>query len=202
MSELKPRRRMAAAERRISIIDAATRCFAERGFAGTTTASVAARADVNEALVFRHVRSKRELYIACVDSAWQLVRERSEALIAVEPATIHWRMPGRAFLELLEETPHVSQLWMRGLVDATGIAEIDEHIVQQMHTVHSYITSLIVRSADAGGTLPGRDPEVEAWSVIAMGLLGASIGSRGLASPETFDAVITAHRTWLTGSAT
>jgi len=192
--------RMPAKQRRSEIIEAATTCFAERGFAGTSTASVAALAVVNEALIFRHFGSKRALYIECVDEAWASMRARCSELFDDEPEAGHWRMPGRAFLELVRERPDVARMWMRGLVETTGTPEIDEHLAERMREVHAFVTDACRRSAAAGGLEADRDPSTEAWTIIAMGLLGASLGTRGLVEPAAFDAVLASHRTWLTGS--
>ncbi|MCW2922847.1 MAG: hypothetical protein JWM98_251 [Thermoleophilia bacterium] len=194
-----PRPRLAAAERRATILRAATTCFAERGFAGTTTASVAARAGVNEALVFRHYGSKQELYLATVDAAWLQLQARCDELFGEEPESRHWRLPGRAFLELVRDEPDVARMWMRGLVETTGIEAIDGHVADRMGEVHRYVAALVARSADAGGLTPGRSPETEAWTIVALGLLGASLGTRGLVADDAFDEVLSTHREWITG---
>lgn len=192
-------RRLPAAERREGIVDAATRCFAERGFGGTTTARVAAQANVNEALVFRHFGTKQDLYLACVDAAWDRLQSRVATLCVDEPPARHWRMPGRAFLELVRGEPHVARMWMRGLVETTGIEAVDEHLAQLMRQVHEYVTGSVRESADAGGVIDGRDPETEAWTIVALGLLGAALGTRGVVEQGSFDAVLATHREWMTG---
>lgn len=191
--------RLPAAERRAQIIDAATRCFADRGFGGATTASVAQEAAVNEALLFRHFGSKQGLYLACVDAAWARLTARVEALCGNEPVERQWRMPGRAFIELVQKQPHVAQLWVRGLVETTGIEQVDDHLATLMDDVHRYVTDMVRVSDDAGGVLDGRDPSTEAWTIIAIGLLGASLGTRGLVKKGAFDKVLAAHREWMTG---
>jgi AcrR family transcriptional regulator len=199
MTGSSPTPRLPAAQRREGIVNAATRCFAERGFGGTTTARVAAEADVNEALVFRHFGTKQHLYLACVDAAWERLQARSDELCTGEPAARHWRMPGRAFLELVRGDPHVARMWMRGLVETTGIEEVDDHLAALMSQVHEYVTGSVRHSANAGGVLDGRDPDVEAWTIVALGLLGAALGTRGLVERGSFDAVLATHREWMTG---
>jgi AcrR family transcriptional regulator len=194
-----PARRLPATERRAGILAAATRCFADRGYAGTTTASVATEARINEALVFRHFGSKQELFLACVDAAWERLRVRADELAVDEPEARRWRMPGRAFLELVREHPAVARMWMRGLVETTGVEVIDGHLARLMRDVHEYVTGMVDASAAAGGLEPGRDPSTEAWTIIALGLLGASLGTRGLVEREAFDAVLASHREWATG---
>ena len=49
-------------QRRHSIIDAATRLFAENGFHATSIRQVASAAGVSEALIYKHFASKEELY--------------------------------------------------------------------------------------------------------------------------------------------
>lgn len=48
------------------IIREAIRLFAEKGFKGTTTKEIADSAGINEALIFRHFSTKRELYSAII----------------------------------------------------------------------------------------------------------------------------------------
>jgi len=49
------------------ILDAATELFAENGFKGTTTREIAERAAVNEAMIFKHFSTKKDLYSAIID---------------------------------------------------------------------------------------------------------------------------------------
>lgn len=48
------------------ILNAAVALFARKGFAGTTTRMIAAKARMNEALIFRHFPTKRHLYSAII----------------------------------------------------------------------------------------------------------------------------------------
>src|SRR6266436_1137716 len=84
---MKPRSKLSCEERRVAIINAVRRVFAEKGFDGTTTRELAAAAGVSEALLFKHFPNKEALYSAmhvscCVaqDSA------TTERLKALEPS--------------------------------------------------------------------------------------------------------------------
>jgi AcrR family transcriptional regulator len=68
------RKRVAAADRRDQIIAVARQLFARQGFRGTTTRQIADQARVNEAILFRHFRSKEALYWAVLDG---LTRQRN-----------------------------------------------------------------------------------------------------------------------------
>jgi AcrR family transcriptional regulator len=62
-------------------MEAAKELFAQQGFEGTTTRQIAARARVNEAIIFRHFPSKEDLYWAIIDhqcevAGWQQSLQR------------------------------------------------------------------------------------------------------------------------------
>ena len=59
------RTRLPAEERRAQLLDVARQCFTADGY-GTTTADVADRAGVSQALVIKYFRTKEELYRAAV----------------------------------------------------------------------------------------------------------------------------------------
>ena len=63
------RQRMARAERREQILDAATRAFARTGFTGTGLDAIAAEAGVTHVILYRHFASKSELYRMVLDRA-------------------------------------------------------------------------------------------------------------------------------------
>src|SRR3979409_548963 len=64
-----PVRRLARAERREQILDAATRAFARRGFAATGLDDIAAEAGVSHVILYRHFASKTDLYRAVLERA-------------------------------------------------------------------------------------------------------------------------------------
>jgi AcrR family transcriptional regulator len=68
------RKRISAADRREQILAVARQLFARQGFRGTTTRQIADQARVNEAILFRHFRSKEALYWAVLDD---LMRQRN-----------------------------------------------------------------------------------------------------------------------------
>lgn len=82
-TEKTPKRRMSAALRRTQIIESARQVFGENGFAATRIRDIAARAGVNEAMIYRHFPSKEDLFEACVlevfDDALASVRHSIDA---------------------------------------------------------------------------------------------------------------------------
>ena len=69
---------MTSEERRASIVEAACRLFAEKGFRGVTTRELAASIGVTEPVLYEHFRTKRELYSAIIED------KASEGMQALE----------------------------------------------------------------------------------------------------------------------
>ena len=59
--------RIPAAQRHQQILAVAAELFARQGFHGTTTRQIAERAQVNEAILFRHFPQKEDLYWAVIE---------------------------------------------------------------------------------------------------------------------------------------
>jgi len=63
--------RLAAPDRKKQLIDIAMKLFSEQGFDGTSTREIAEAAGVNEAIIFRHFKTKEDLY-------WAVLADRVE----------------------------------------------------------------------------------------------------------------------------
>ena len=59
--------RKSAEQRREEIVEIAFRHFAEGGYKGTSTETIAREAGISQPYLFRLFRTKRELFLACVD---------------------------------------------------------------------------------------------------------------------------------------
>ncbi len=70
----RPRERMSADERRAEIVDKAVTAFAVGGLHGTSTESIARMAGVTQPYLFRLFGTKRDLFIAAVDAAFERTR--------------------------------------------------------------------------------------------------------------------------------
>jgi AcrR family transcriptional regulator len=65
--------RISADERRAEIVEAAVAAFAQGGYAGTSTETIADLAGVSQPYVFRLFGSKHDLFVAAVDRAFERV---------------------------------------------------------------------------------------------------------------------------------
>jgi len=101
------RQRVPAAERRDALIDAAVHEFAISGLHGTPVERIARRVGVAQPYVFSLFASKRELFLAAVERAFELVTETFTAAAAgYDPASAPedvgvLKLMGVAYIELL-----------------------------------------------------------------------------------------------------
>lgn len=81
------RKRLAHADRRNSILAAATNAFAAEGLGGARTQRIAKAAGVSEALLYRHFPSKQALYEAVHDRLIEMQDANFEVMTLPEPST-------------------------------------------------------------------------------------------------------------------
>jgi TetR/AcrR family transcriptional regulator len=194
------RPRLTAEERRAAVLDCACGIFAKGSYRGTTTAEIARQAGVTEPILYRHFESKRDLYLACLDAAWEDTQQMWEDAVSNEPDPAFWvtRM-GEAYLATKERKGQVANLWIQALTEAGDDPEIRRFLKRHMTEVHDHIADVMRRSQAAGGILPDRDPSAEAWIFISLGLLG-TVGRRlGGVVGEDFPQIMAARRRWMTG---
>lgn len=97
------RTRLTAGERRAQIVEAAIREFAHGGLAGASTEAIARRAGISHAYLFRLFGTKRELFLACIESAHDRVLAAFGAAAAEGgPGPIQAQL-GRAYRRLVED---------------------------------------------------------------------------------------------------
>jgi AcrR family transcriptional regulator len=111
-SESTTRKRVPAAERRDTLIEAAVHEFAHGGLHGTPVERIARRVGVAQPYVFSLFSGKRDLFLAAVQRGFEVVEETfSEAAASFDPADAPEGTPegeydvlramGRAYVELL-----------------------------------------------------------------------------------------------------
>jgi TetR/AcrR family fatty acid metabolism transcriptional regulator len=89
-------------DKRVLILDAATRVFAERGFFAAQVADIARRAGIAAGTVYLYFRSKDELLISLFDRTMQeAIREGREAVAAVDDPADRLKCIARLHLERL-----------------------------------------------------------------------------------------------------
>jgi AcrR family transcriptional regulator len=193
--------RLPAAERRRAVVEAALRVFAARSYAGATTAEIARESAVSEPILYRHFRSKRALYLACLEEAWARLRSAFDAKVEELGEAAGVQALGEVALRMHELRVLTPNLWLQGLSAAGEDAAIRRHLRRHLREVHDHVAGILRVAQAAGGMPADRDPDAEAWVFIAGGLL-VSVADRlgGVLEPADLATIAEHRRRWLTGT--
>lgn len=162
--------RLPAAARREQLLDCAADLFAEQGYARATTAQLAKSAGVTEPIIYRHFKSKRDLFVALIERTGRRTLEQWERDLkgATEPADRLRRLIG--------DNPMVSDEGRDAYrVFLQAISEVDDEKIQQaisrhIGSVHEFLTAELRKAQDAHRVTAKYTPEMLAWLMINIGM--------------------------------
>ena len=191
-----PAKRLTAEERRQAVLETACRVFSRSSYRGATTAEIAREAGISEPILYRHFGSKRDLYLACLDTAWQSFRAEAEEAMAHDRAgclgaIADAYMRGGKRLRVID-------LWIQALTVAPEDKVIAAALRKQVREVRDFFADVIRDGQERGVVHAERDPEAEAWIFLAAGLL-ATMESRlgGGLFGQDIERVRAARRAWM-----
>jgi AcrR family transcriptional regulator len=193
--------RLTGPERKRAVVETACKVFAKGSYRGSTTAQIARETGVTEPVLYRHFASKRELYLACLDTVWEQVRTLWEKTLAREQDPANWlKAIGKAYLEARSQARIVLvDLWIQALTEAADDPEIRRALRRQVREVHDFVADVIRRAQTEGGIVAERDPEAEAWIFISLGLLSTIDHRLGSIVGDEFADIVASRREWMTG---
>lgn len=177
------RTRLPAAERRETILRAATEVFAQAGYRAARVSDVAARVGVTEPVIFQNFGSKAALFAAVLDRAAAEVRASLDDLAAdfgsaagllahVLTGSTHGRHdatttePAR-----YQDAEHAGAAYGVLFADVTALAdepELTEPARNAFHAVAAHLADLIRRAQADGSHSPEADPEAAAWLLLSV----------------------------------
>ncbi|GAA4562934.1 TetR/AcrR family transcriptional regulator [Planotetraspora kaengkrachanensis] len=168
------------------ILEVATRLFAALGYDGTSIRQIAEAIGLDITTITEQVGTKRDIYLAVMERAFQSERA------ALEAAAVEFEANGSVhqlfdrYLDFYVEHPDIVALWMhRWLLDAADVAELENQYVEPL-------TGMIGKSV--GNLLPDTDVDIEytlwtvIWSVhgfVKAGVLEADGELRGPSNPRS-----------------
>jgi TetR/AcrR family transcriptional regulator len=165
-----PSPRLPPAERRASILEAALRLFARRGYAASTTRDLAAAAGVTEPVLYRHFPSKAALFAALLREVGDRVVARLERIVAGE-AGAEGRL--RALAEGLPRLVSELDAEVRVLTGAAA-THPDPAARDAVRSAYARVAAFLARSLREAGLRPGVDPTAAGHLLLEVGV-GASI---------------------------
>jgi AcrR family transcriptional regulator len=178
--------RLPAAKRREQLLDCAAGLFASHGYARATTAQLAKAAGVTEPIIYRHFKSKRDLFIELIrTSAARTLKEWQELLKGAKD-------PAERVRRLLDHNPMVEKgrFAYRVLLQAiteVNDAEIKKAVVEHMTELHGFLKREIAAAQKKHKVPDATSPELIAWILIHIGL-GYGVLSAMKVEGHNFDA--------------
>lgn len=161
------RRRLTADARRDLIRDAALEVFARRGYHGASLDEIAQAAEISKALIYEHFPSKRELYVALLETHVQALFDRlASAAGTMEPGEVRLRAGVDAFLAFVEEQREAWRMLFRDAADP----EVAEVLVRVQGQANDAVAALI--AADPAARAQDDDRPLE-LAMLAQLLSGA-----------------------------
>lgn len=151
------------------LMAATVECLAERGFAGTSTTLVSARAGVSRGAQLHHFPTKNDLVLAAVEHVGQV---RRDELIAAASSIPRGRKRIQAVLEMLGDqfTSPVFmaavELWVAARTDESlrePVAQLERRVGRETH-------ELLVGLLEVDESLPGNRELVQATLDLVRGL--------------------------------
>jgi AcrR family transcriptional regulator len=184
------KKRLSRPERHSKIIETAIELFGERGYRGTTTQALAKRAGISEALLYHHFRSKRELFLECLEAIGEEMLDGVKRVLEEGGGN-----PQKTLEDLLKRLS--AQFQKRpeiGRFTLTLLAELDDPEIKNrvrslfLRAVH-LIAGAIRKGQKRGVIDPKADPETLGYLVVSfyqlVGLLHR-LQLLGDLSPERF----------------
>ena len=146
-----------------TIMDAAARIFAEKGYAATTTRDIAEAADIGESTLYNYFLSKRDILLAIATS-------QAEMLDAVldDSGRIESRDQMVAVFVQVTDILLSQTHYTRALIAEAWINDeiLFSHLLQRLLRISHFLEELIARRVESGQFRP-LDPRMGARMVIS-----------------------------------
>ena len=149
--------RRSAEDRREEIVGIAFRHFGEGGYHGTSTEAIARDAGISQPYLFRLFKTKRDLFITCVDRCFEIVTDVFKEAAAHAPDGDALQAMGQAYEQKL--LPDRTGLLFQIQAYSTSDPEIRAHVRRNYE-------ALIESVADLAGV-----EKDETWDFFAHGML-------------------------------
>jgi TetR/AcrR family transcriptional regulator len=189
------KQRLSAEARRAAVLDSARRVFSRSSYRGATTAEIAREAGISEPILYRHFGSKRDLYLACLDEAWQTFHEEATQALADDPVGCLGVISDRYMAKGTKF--RVVDLWIQALTEASDDPVIAKALRGQIREMHDFLADVIRDGQERGIVNADRDPEAEAWIFVGGGLLATMDGRLGGLLGDDMQRVRHERRRWM-----
>lgn len=164
-------KRMPAAQRREQLLDCAALLFAEVGYARATTAGLADKAGVTEPIIYRHFKSKKELFVALIERTAQRTLSHWRAQLAGGD-----RDPTERLRRIIGDNPMVSdsgklpyRVFLQAITEVND-PEIHKAVNRHMRDLQAFLTAEIRHAQEDRKMTKVFSAELLAWTMLYIGL--------------------------------
>lgn len=167
-------------ETRAALLDAAERCFAERGYDAVSVPEIAREAGYTTGAVYSNFTGKEELFLALMERAMGGEAARRSDTVAQEGETrAQLRGVARLWIELVRQRPEAMVLLVEFWSYSRRRPELRREFAERMATTRAGMAALI--DAQSGAAPDAAAPEDLALAAYA---LGHGMALHHLADPE------------------
>ena len=151
-------------------MEVATKLFARNGYEATTTAAIALAAGVTEPILYRHFKSKQELFVAIVKAVSERTMRHWQELIrgvnnpAEQIRRIAVELPQH--MGKMSDAYHVLHGALATSRDKKVLAVMKEHYVQ----IEKFFVKVIQDGQKSGVFRKNMNPRSAAWTLIISGI--------------------------------
>ncbi len=162
--------RLKAPERREQLMEVASKLFAKMGYEATTTASIAEAAGVTEPILYRHFKSKQEMFVAIVKAVSAQTIEHWQELIR----DIH--DPSQQIRRISAEIPdHMSHLAdayhvLHGALATSRDKKVLAVIRDHYNEIEKFFSKIVRDGQKTGVFRKDVPPRTAAWQLIMTGI--------------------------------
>ncbi|WP_410660176.1 TetR/AcrR family transcriptional regulator [Amycolatopsis sp. lyj-112] len=153
--------------KRRGILDAATMCFAEKGFEKTTTAEICRAAGISTGTLFHYFPNKRAVFVGIFEQDG----DETAALIA---AAAEIEDPWEAILHVIAHVseqllqPVAARLVLEVAAQCARDAELAGLVQGNDRALRDALVGLVTTAVEAGRIDPGLEPETVASWLVAL----------------------------------
>ena len=151
-------------------MEVATKLFARNGYEATTTAAIALAAGVTEPILYRHFKSKQELFVAIVKAVSERTMKHWHDLIGgvEDPAEQIRRVAAElpAHMQQLADAYHVLHGALATSRDKKVLAVMREHYAQ----IEKFFAKIVTDGQKTGVFRKNIQPRAAAWQLIITGI--------------------------------
>jgi len=152
------------------ILEAAAKCFSERGYTKTTMDKIAKEAGVSKGTLYWHFNSKEDLFVELKIRHIARVLRQLEELFA-QKKTFDLKLLdviAMCFSSLVPENREVARLSAEFLAEATKIPKLNKMLRDQYERIQRLITSTMEEAIEKGELRKDIDPKLISMILLAM----------------------------------